>query len=64
MPESLVEPTYYYSDIKEIGGGDGVFATGVGVASVDLEYVHAQTAGLSEDRATDIPISAIGMCQP
>jgi 2-polyprenyl-3-methyl-5-hydroxy-6-metoxy-1,4-benzoquinol methylase len=25
MPQPLVEPTYYYSDLKEIGGGDGVW---------------------------------------
>ena len=25
MPEPLVEPTYYYSDLEEIGGGDGVW---------------------------------------
>ncbi|MDY7109421.1 MAG: class I SAM-dependent methyltransferase [Planctomycetota bacterium] len=25
MPQPLVEPTYYYSDLEEIGGGDGVW---------------------------------------
>jgi SAM-dependent methyltransferase len=36
MPEPLVEPTYYYSDLAEIGGGDGVWDLPTRWADVEL----------------------------